>query len=545
MTSIMQLFKVFWVVLLLLPALSRAEAELQQVNLQLRWTHQFQFAGYYMAKEKGFYRQAQLNVSIRAGGSGIVPVDEVLAGRAQYGVGNIELLSLYQQGKPLVALAAMYQRSPLVLLVLENSDIYTVQDLKGKRVMLFPGYDDPELLGMLRTQGLEVDDIQRLDTSTEISDLINGNTDAFNAYLTNEPFYMQEQGIGFRTLNPRDYGVDFYSDVLFSTQSELQNHPQRLAAFRRASLQGWSYALSHPEETIQLLVDKYQVSKSLGHLRYESNMVREMVMPELVELGYMSETRWQHMVDQLVQLGIITDNYALDDFIYSQDSGFDWQGWLGWIASAVVLLVIFFGLSLRLFLINRELGVEVSEREKAENHARYLSLHDSLTGLPNRMLLMDRLDMLCKRALRTPSHTVLLFIDLDKFKAVNDACGHNMGDQLLCDVAQRLNLALRTSDTIARYGGDEFVVLLDNINSFNEVRSIVDKLLQTLIFSQYCSAQSEAVTASIGLVRIEKGDTPASLLKKADRAMYYIKEHGKNGFADYRQLCSANKFSDF
>ncbi|MEH6358151.1 MAG: ABC transporter substrate-binding protein [Pseudomonadales bacterium] len=543
-SSVVFLFKLLSLCLLLVPGLGLAKAELQQVNLQLRWNHQFQFAGYYMAKEKGFYRQAKLEVNIRAGGSGIAPADEVLEGRAQYGVGNIELLSLYQQGKPLIALAAMYQHSPLVLLVLEDSDIYTVKDLKGKRVMLFPGHDDPELLGMLRMQDLTSNDIQRLDTSTNINDLINGRTDAFNAYMTNEPFFMQEKGIGVRVINPRDYGVDFYSDVLFSTQSELQNHPQRLAAFRRASLQGWRYALNHPEETIQILVSKYQVHKSLGHLRYESNMVREMIMPELVELGYMSETRWQHMLEQLVQLGIIVGSRSLDDFIYSAGLNFDWQRWLGWIFFGVILLVLFLGLSLRLILINRELGFEVSERKKAEEHARHLSLHDSLTGLPNRMLLMDRLDMLCKRALRNPSHTALLFIDLDKFKDVNDACGHDAGDQLLCDVAQRLNLALRAGDTIARYGGDEFVVLLDNITSFNEIGAIVEKLLQVLRFPQSCSEQLEPVTASIGLVRIEKGDTPASLLKKADQAMYYIKKHGKNGFADYQLLSTGNKFAE-
>jgi len=541
MIKVNPLFKMFLAMLLLLPALGWAGSELHSINLQLRWVHQFQFAGYYMAKEKGFYRQEGLDVTIRAGAPGIAPAYEVLDGRAEYGVGNMEILSLYVAGKPLVALAAIFQHSPSVFLVREDSQIYTVRDLKDKRVMLFPGNSNPELLGVMRIQGLKPDDIQRLETSTDINDLINGKTDVFNAYLTNEPFFMQEQGIGARIINPRDHGVDFYSDVLFTTQNELQKHPAQVAAFRRASLKGWAYALSHPEEATQVLVDKYQVSKTLNHLRYESNMVREMVLPELVELGYMNEVRWEHIAEQLAQLGIIPENYSLNDFIYSPDSGFEWQRWGYWVAFAIALLMIFLALSSRLFLINRQLEFEVTERKKAEDKARYLSLHDSLTGLPNRALLMDRLDVLCKRTLRETSYPVLLFIDLDNFKSVNDSCGHDAGDKLLRDVAQKLTVELRESDTIARFGGDEFVVLLDNIVSICGVKKIVDQLLRTLQLPQYCPDQLESVTASIGMVRIEAGDTPAAVLQKADVAMYYIKEHGKNGFADYHHLVSAHK----
>lgn len=178
----------------------------------------------------------------------------------------------------------------------------------------------------------------------------------------------------------------------------------------------------------------------------------------------------------------------------------------------------------------------MAERKKAEDHSRHLSLHDCLTGLPNRSLLMDRLEVLCKRTLRDKSYSVLLFIDLDEFKMVNDTCGHHAGDQLLCDVAKALKVALRESDTVSRFGGDEFVVLLDNMISTDEVELIIKKLLSALKMPLYCGNQLRPVTASIGGVRIEVGDTPASVLKKADEAMYYIKERGKNGFADYHQL---------
>lgn len=536
MTFTNRLLSVLLVLLVFSPSPGWANTNLQPITLQLRWMHQFQFAGYIMAKEKGFYQQQGLDVEIRPGGPGIASVTEVLHGQAQYGVGNMEVLSLYQQGEPLIALATIYQHSPSILLVRQDSQIYTVKDLKGKRVMLFAGQNDPELLGMILSQGLKPNDIERIETSADINDLITGKTDAFNAYLTNEPFLMQEQGVRVRIINPRNYGINFYSDVLFTTQSELNNHPARAEAFRQASLKGWYYALNHPEETIQVLVDKYQVKKSLNHLRYESNMVREMVMPDMVELGYMSEVRWQQMAEQLKQLGIISKIRSLDNFIYLPESRFDWQRWALWIVAGICFLVVLFSLILRLSLINRKLEYEVEQRKKAEIHARHLSLHDHLTGLPNRLLLMDRLDMLCKRTLRDANHPVLLFIDLDGFKEVNDTCGHDAGDKLLCTVAQRLKSELRETDTIARLGGDEFVVLLENTTTSAEVQKIVDNLLRALSLPSCCLEQHSPVTASIGMARIELGDTPSTVLKKADRAMYHIKKSGKDGCADYHQL---------
>ena len=513
-----------------------AADELQPITLQLRWLHQFQFSGYHMAKEKGFYRDEGLDVTIVPGGPGLAPAYEVLEGRAHYGVGNIEVLSLFLEGKPLVALAALYQHSPSILLVRQDSDIYNVRDLRGKRIMLFPGHDDPELLAMLRTQGLTSEDIQRQDTSTDINDLIKGNTDAFNGYLTNEPYFMEEQGVGSRIINPRDYGIDFYSDLLFTTQSELRNHPERVAAFRRASLKGWSYALNYPEETIQVLATRYGVHKSFNHLRYEANLVREMVLPELVELGYMSEQRWLSIADQLAKLGVIDSDYSLTGFLYTTDNGIDWDRWAGWIAGSVLLLLVLAGLTLGLLLINRRLQFEVKERHKAEQRARHLSLHDPLTGLPNRALLMDRLDMLCKRLQREPGHPALLFIDLDGFKAVNDNCGHEAGDRLLKEISGRLSREVRSTDTVSRYGGDEFVVLLESNASTEEMHTIGEKLRAALDTPHCCEGKSSPVSASIGMVHLRAGDTPSSVLNKADQAMYRVKKRGKNGVQDFDQL---------
>ncbi|MDO9189843.1 MAG: ABC transporter substrate-binding protein, partial [Sulfurimicrobium sp.] len=161
---------------------------LAPVTMQLRWLHQFQFAGYYAALHKGFYREKGLDVTIVAGAPDRRPVEEVMAGRAQYGEANSELLFHYLKGDPLVALAAIFQHSPSVLLTRKDSGIRTPQDLIGKRIMMVGGTEDVDFLAMLANEGVVSHKFEILPSSYDIQDLINGKTDAFNAYLTNEPY---------------------------------------------------------------------------------------------------------------------------------------------------------------------------------------------------------------------------------------------------------------------------------------------------------------------------------------------------------------------
>jgi ABC-type nitrate/sulfonate/bicarbonate transport system substrate-binding protein len=148
-----------------------------------------------MAVDKGFYRDRGLDVEIIAGSPQRRPVNEVLAGRAQYGEANTELLHSYLNGEPVVALSAIVQHSPSMLLVRRDSGIRTPQDLIGKRVMMMGGTDDVDLLTMLVKEGVEPKSVQIIPSSYNIQDLVDGKVDAFNAYATNEPFYLQEKGI--------------------------------------------------------------------------------------------------------------------------------------------------------------------------------------------------------------------------------------------------------------------------------------------------------------------------------------------------------------
>jgi diguanylate cyclase (GGDEF)-like protein/PAS domain S-box-containing protein len=178
--------------------------------------------------------------------------------------------------------------------------------------------------------------------------------------------------------------------------------------------------------------------------------------------------------------------------------------------------------------------VDVSERKRAEEVMVYLATHDRLTALPNRNLLDDRLVQAVHHARRTQSMVATMFIDLDRFKLVNDSLGHDQGDEMLEHVAQRLRSAVRADDTVARLGGDEFVVLMGAVEREEDVTAIARKILKLLLQPITLAGEEVAVSASIGIALFPRdGGTGQDLLKNADSAMYTAKESGGNTFRFY------------
>ena len=285
-----------------------------KIVLQLPWHHQFQFAGYYAAIAQGYYQEAGLDVTVNSISPGLIPVDEVLAGRAQYGVSRSELLLHRLRGKPVVALATIFQHSAIIMLARQDSGINTPQDMIGRRVMLLAGDNSAEYTATFKSVGMTLDQLQVLPSSFTIQDLIDGKTDVFNAYITNEPFVLEEKKIPYAIIKPIDYGIDFYGDTLFTAERELAQHPDRVKAFRAASIRGWEYAIAHREEIINLLIQKYKVDKTPSQLRYEANAMDKLILPQLVPIGQMLDKRWEKMAETYLHLGLIEPGSAWQIF---------------------------------------------------------------------------------------------------------------------------------------------------------------------------------------------------------------------------------------
>jgi len=244
--------------------------------------------------------------------------------------------------------------------------------------MLMEGTTAAEYLAVLRSEGLSEDKIIRQHSSYNIDDLINGKTDVFNAYITNEPFYLEERNIPYTVIRPRDYGIDFYGDVLFTNTQELKKHPKQVKAFRAASLQGWKYALDHPEEIIDLLISKYGVTKSREHLQFEADAIRKLIMPELVKIGHMNPGRWQHMADIFVQLGMAPDSYSLDDFIYDPNPPMDRYLISKVVAGLFLLFVIYGFLLLLVFNYRLKQRLEKRSTELRKTELRFQELFNNM-----------------------------------------------------------------------------------------------------------------------------------------------------------------------
>jgi diguanylate cyclase (GGDEF)-like protein/PAS domain S-box-containing protein len=183
---------------------------------------------------------------------------------------------------------------------------------------------------------------------------------------------------------------------------------------------------------------------------------------------------------------------------------------------------------------------DISELWQKNEDTRHLAFHDLLTGLPNRSLLIERMNQLIARTDRKQSNVALMFLDLDGFKAVNDTLGHETGDDLLVMVAKRLVAQVRSLDTVARLGGDEFVILLNNPASSDEVANIAQRIVESINLPMHFDEKTARVGVSIGIAIYDiDGSTPAQLLKSADSAMYLAKAAGKNTFRFCRRTLTA------
>lgn len=352
--------------------------ELETVTLQLKYYHQFQFAGYYAALEKGFYREVGLDVKLKSNAPGLKsPIDEVLSGAAQYGVSDNSLVIARLESKPVVVLANVFQKSPAVWIVREDSGISGLHDLVGKRVMHNPGLTS-ELLAMLQVEGIDANKINLIPTSFKIQDLIDGHIDAFNGYTTNEPYLLQEQGIPYRLISPLSYGVGSYGDVLFTSESEIENHPERAKAFRLASLKGWRYAMDHPDEIIDLIRTKYSSKKSRPHLKFEAEAMRDLILPDLVAIGHINPGRWRSIADKIATVGNIEANYDLfDGFIFDPTPKLPDHRKLYAIITSVTLLALLF-LILAVWIARLNIDLKKSEMNIQERNRKLKSLNTKL-----------------------------------------------------------------------------------------------------------------------------------------------------------------------
>ncbi len=252
--------------------------QLQKVTLELLWKHQFEFAGYYMAIEKGFYKEAGIEVELKEYDFGTNISKDVNDGKAEFGIGRSSLVLDKIIGLDVYLLMPVLQNSPFVLMCKKRPDIKNISDLKGKKIMATQSHIAmASLNAMFKVNQMTNKDFTEISHSFNIQDLIDGKTDAMSVYLTNEPYFMIEKNLEYTIFNPSDYGFNFYEDILFTSSKFEKNNPKLVKKFLEASQKGWEYAYSNVDETANVIFQKYNTQhKTLDHLIYEGTALKKM-----------------------------------------------------------------------------------------------------------------------------------------------------------------------------------------------------------------------------------------------------------------------------
>ena len=296
--------------------------ELKKVTLQLSWFNQFQFAGYYMAKEKGFFEELGLDVEIKPFEFGIDIPKNVNDGKIDFAVGRETLILERVKNPNIVALYALFQSTPLILVSTKESGINTINDFSNKKIMTtIDDASEVSLKAMITSNKVKLDNLTFLKHTHNIDDLINKNTDVISAYISKSPYTLQKKGIEYNIFDPKKYGFDMYSDLLYTNQNFIDNDLNTVLAFKKASLKGWEYAYSNIEESVDVILKKYNSEKlEKDELLYEGNELKKLSYFKTANLGEIKKDKLQRIYDLYNVMGLIPNSINIDKFIFDIDN---------------------------------------------------------------------------------------------------------------------------------------------------------------------------------------------------------------------------------
>jgi ABC-type nitrate/sulfonate/bicarbonate transport system substrate-binding protein/signal transduction histidine kinase len=318
----MDIMKKLILLVFCISSLLASEKELDRVSLQLMWSDQFQFAGYYVAKERGFYEDVGLDVEIKKYKPNMDILKKVTSGNATYGIGRSSLIKSYSEGEKIVLISAIFQSSPFVLLSLKSSNIETMQDFVGKKLMFTKNaVESASIRAMIMSSGVDEAKMAFKEHTLDFNDLLDKKVDLYAGYTSNEKYILEKKGIEYRVFSPKDEGFDFYSDILFTSEKEVQKNPKRVKKFKRASLKGWEYAFENIQETVELIHKKYNPkNKSIDALMYEAKELKKLAYVDDIKLGDISEKKILRIFDVYKITGIAKRKLDIHNLIFDNCS---------------------------------------------------------------------------------------------------------------------------------------------------------------------------------------------------------------------------------
>lgn len=278
-----------------------------EVNVKLKWTHQAQFAGNYVAVEKGFYSKAGIKANLIPYSEDDRTIDAVVSGRATFGItGADELVLAREKGLPLKAVAVIYKINPVCAYSLKQSGITKPADFIGKTVGLEKGINVEYLYSaMMSRQNIDRSKINEVQIGFTAAELLQGKTDVSTGYVINEPHQVVEAGQDVNIIMMADYGVNMYADVLFVTERTLKENPALVEKFVRVTLDGWKYAIENINEAVDITL-KYATGSTRNHEMYMLNKSIPLINDGESPLGWMEKNKWDQVQNILLEQKILS-----------------------------------------------------------------------------------------------------------------------------------------------------------------------------------------------------------------------------------------------
>jgi NitT/TauT family transport system substrate-binding protein len=293
-----------FVFLLVLSGLCTGARAEEAVTVRLKWLNQAQFAGFYTAQDKGFYKDAGLAVNIQPGGPDFPAVQMVTGGSEQFGVtGADQVLIARSKGVPVVALAVIYRRNPFVLFSLAKSGIKTPADYVGKKVGVKLGGNE-ELIyrAVLAKAEIDKSKLTEIPVKFDITPLLTGTVDVWPGYLINEVLAAKEKGFDVNIVYPSDAGIELYADTLFTTEKMLHDKPDVVRNFVAATIKGWNAAIAAPDEAAKITI-KYGDKLTYDHELAMMKASVPLLKPDSQPVGFMDEAGWISAQKLLLEAG--------------------------------------------------------------------------------------------------------------------------------------------------------------------------------------------------------------------------------------------------
>ena len=490
------------------------EKKLSKVSLQLHWKYQFEFAGFIAAREKGFYKDAGLDVELKEYEFGQNIIEDVSLGKSNYGIYNSNILVEYIKKEPIQLISSYFKRSALVLIT--KPDIKYPKDLIGKKIMAVGKNDfDLNFNYIFSLQKIKIDDLNLIPHSFDVKDFAEDKVDAMTAFISDQPYKLDKLNIKYNLINPSEYGLFNLQLELFTSDNEVSLNRNRTEAFKKASLKGWEYALNHPQEIIEIILKKYNTQNlTKEFLENEAIYTDRLILPKMYEIGSIDEMFLFKQIDVLytdVSFTLNEKKQLINDFIFSSTEDLDVKksekNYL-LIKKAmpflVIILIIFIFSQLLLKKYNKKLKKEVDNKtlEYKKKNQELINANQNFFDLLNTAIeaiaIFDENDNLVK----LNKSGKLMFNYYFKKNSENKTISDFIPEDFISEVKDRLNNKIFEQVEINLLRSDKTIfpglIAVKTIQIENKIHTIITIVDLTQIKLQDKFLQQQAKLAQMG-----------------------------------------------